>query len=493
MLQWENDLTSYQEQSVTATFEVLFAELDEDSSRFLKLLSFLDPERIPLKILIEGAKVLSQLDELPTTSSRPTHISLEWSGPIADDPVIDTSNSSCMPPDFRQLLALILSPIQRKAAVQKLQRLSLVEHLSDHDLSHLRIHDLVHYMIGERAKKEDTYGDWLRSAVSLVCRAFGSVEDPSLPRWWPECEMFMPHLHSLTERWSNVHGVNLTLAKADVQIVRYLNSRGRYGEAEAVCKRSLESCEKECGTDHPDMLAVGAELAITYNWQGRYADAQAAGERILAVRQQTLGADHTSTLDSMNTLAFAYFHQRRLSKAEGLLQGVLTGFEKNLGLDHRYTLSVMENLALVYLEQGRVGGAEHLFRSSLAGKVRNFDPDDVGTLATVHNLARICVLQKRYDEAEELYKRSLLAKEQHIGFTHPDTLITIYNLGHLYRLQGRYNEAEEYFKRALTGQMQQLGASHPHTSETAWSLAELYRSQGRGGEGDAVLNSLRDG
>jgi tetratricopeptide (TPR) repeat protein len=491
MLQWENDLTSYQEQSVTATFEALFAELDGDSSRFLKLLSFLDPERIPLKILIEGAKGLSQRDELLlTTSSRPTPISLEDSRPITG-----TSNSSFIPPDFRPLFSLILSPIQRKAAVQKLQRLSLVEHIFDHDQSYLRIHDLVHYIIGERAKKEDTYRDWLRSTVSLVCRAFGSVtvEDLGLPRWWPECEMFMPHLQSLNERWSDVHGVNLELAKADVKIAKYLNNRGRYGEAEAVGKRRLESCEKECGTDHPDMLAVGAELAMTYYCQGRYADAEAAGERVLAVRQKTLGSDHKDTLHSMNTLALVYSELGRFSEAEELSKRVLAGHEKNLGPDHRDTFTAMHNVAQVYVDRGRFNDAEDLYRRSLAGEEKNFGPDDVDTLITVHNLALLYKLQKRYAEAEELYKRSLLADEQHLGTTHPDTLTTIRNLARLYQSQERYHEAEEYFKRAFTGLMQQLGAGHPYTSGTARDLAEFYKSQGRSNEADATLNSLRDG
>src|ERR1700721_527648 len=74
MLQWENDLTSYQARSVTATFEALFVELDRDLSdvsSFLTLLSFLDPERIQLKMLVDGAKELSQLEgSLTVTSSQ---------------------------------------------------------------------------------------------------------------------------------------------------------------------------------------------------------------------------------------------------------------------------------------------------------------------------------------------------------------------------------------------------------------------------------------
>jgi tetratricopeptide (TPR) repeat protein len=493
MLQWENDLTSYQEQSVTATFEALFAELDQDSSRLLKLLSFLDPERIPLNILIEGAKGLSQRDESPTTSSQPTHILLEGSSATTNDPATDTKTSDFISPNFRPLLTLIISPIKRKAAVQKLQRLSLVEQLFDRDQSCLRIHDLVQYIIGERAKNETTYREWLSSVVSLVCRAFGNVKDHHLPQSWPECESFLPHLHSLNERWSDVHGVNLALAKADIGIARYLISRGRYGEAEVVCERSVEGYEKECGTDHPDTLAAVDKLAYTYFMQGRYPDAQAAGERVLAERLKILGADHTDTLDSMNTLALVYSAQERFSKAEELSKGALAGFEKILGPDHRYTFTVMDNLAIAYMNQERFDDAEELLVRTLAGREKNFGRDDIQGLMTVHVLALVYQGQKRYADAEELYKRALFAKEQQLGSTHPETLATIFRLAHLYRSQARYSEAEEYFQRAFTGRMQELGASHPRTSQAAGDLAEFYRSQGRGSDADAVLNSLRDG
>src|ERR1700721_430607 len=72
MLRWETDLTSYQMRSVTATFGALFVEFDRDSSDvagFLTLLSFLDPERIQLRMLVDGAERLSQLEVSPTAPS----------------------------------------------------------------------------------------------------------------------------------------------------------------------------------------------------------------------------------------------------------------------------------------------------------------------------------------------------------------------------------------------------------------------------------------
>jgi hypothetical protein len=102
MLPWENDLTSYQVRSVTSAFEALFTELDLDSpdvTGFLTLLSFLDPERIQLRMLVDGTEMLSQQEKLPTATS---------------------SQSTVLSSDCRSLLTLILSRIRLMESVLKI-------------------------------------------------------------------------------------------------------------------------------------------------------------------------------------------------------------------------------------------------------------------------------------------------------------------------------------------------------------------------------------
>jgi tetratricopeptide (TPR) repeat protein len=500
MLRWENDLTSYQARSVTATFEVLFTELDRSSSDvagFLTLLSFLDPERIQLSMLVAGAARMFQPKESPTAG--PPHPTRNvftkirnwrmFSRHHARLPVNEIS-AHPLSSDFHSLLTLILSPIRLTEAVQHLQRLSLVGRVSHDDQSALRIHDLVQYMINERAKKVDTYREFLRSAVSLVCRAFGQVEDTGRPECWPECEKFMPHLHSLNERWSDAHGVNLDLAEADVSIADYLTNRGRYGEAEATCKRSVERFE-EGGSKHRGALDAADTLAWVYYRQGRYDDAETASEQVIEGRKKTLGADHIDTLASTTVLAFVYREQGRFTEAEELLKRILAGYEKNAGPDHYSTLSAMDNLAGVYTLQGRYADSERLLKRTLAGKEKNLGPNHTSTLFTVHNLALAYRMQHRYAEAEEFFTRALRVEEAQIGPDNPETLMVVFNLAHLYWSQKRHREAEEYFNRAFSGRMQQLGAGHPRTSQVASDLAKFYRSQGRGREADALLASIR--
>jgi hypothetical protein len=62
MISWENNLSSYQQKSVAATFVFQLDDLDlqcPDASNFLKMLSSLDPGCIPLDIVVEGSEALS--------------------------------------------------------------------------------------------------------------------------------------------------------------------------------------------------------------------------------------------------------------------------------------------------------------------------------------------------------------------------------------------------------------------------------------------------
>ena len=87
-------------------------------------------------------------------------------------------------------------------------------------------------------------------SVSLVCGAFGLIEDMRSPEAWEECERFIPHLRSLDRTWDDAHGVNLELSRANVRVARYMKLRGRYDEAEALLLRTLSSCERHLGADH---------------------------------------------------------------------------------------------------------------------------------------------------------------------------------------------------------------------------------------------------
>jgi hypothetical protein len=188
LISWKDDLSSYEKKSVAITFATQLVELQRQSpvcSNFLMVLSFFDPESIPVNMIVEGAeKWLRQPDDiLRQTDDTLTHHS-----------------------KLQSLIALIQSPVYLQLAIQQLQHLSLVGYESTKDTSILRIHDLIRVTIQEYARREDT--QWFHVAVALVCGAYQHVSDPeSVSRvlvQFPWCEMLHPHIQSLT-KWDDEH------------------------------------------------------------------------------------------------------------------------------------------------------------------------------------------------------------------------------------------------------------------------------------------------
>jgi tetratricopeptide (TPR) repeat protein len=343
-------------------------QVSHDISNLLKLLSFLDPEKISVEMLVKGAK------ELLHPHYPPQYIQ---SQPI---------NNS---PEFRSLVTLITSPVQFPKAIQTLQKLSLIEHRYDAGTSLLWMHDLIRFMMQEGARKGERYREWLQSSVSLICAAFRNVKDPDLPQSWTEYEEFEPHLRSLNQRWNGLYGVNLELVGANVVMAKSLWHRGRYNEAEVLFKEVVKSYETEFGCEHPSTVVSMNDLAFIYNSQGRYGDAEALHKQALALQEKHLGADHLSTLASIHHLAIVHTSQGRYDDAEALHKRALAGYEKHLGADHPTTLASIHDLAIVYCSQRRYDEAEALYKQALTGCGTQLGTDHPRTRMVAKNLAKL--------------------------------------------------------------------------------------------------------
>jgi hypothetical protein len=137
VIRWENDLTPYEARSVAAIFENQSNQLNQQSpdvGNLLKLLSFLDPENIPVTMIVDGARESLKNRAGGRELFSPKHIARKfkaWSQKILHTkrhtkgkPPADATESSHISP-FDSLITLILSPIEFQRVIQKLQSLSL--------------------------------------------------------------------------------------------------------------------------------------------------------------------------------------------------------------------------------------------------------------------------------------------------------------------------------------------------------------------------------
>jgi tetratricopeptide (TPR) repeat protein len=463
----------------------------------LKVLSFFDPESIPLDMITQGAKALS-LPLIPSTSmssdgaASGKTVSLFRRIPLRR---IKQKHSESVDmadrPQLKPLLHLILSPIQLQDAIKQLQNRSLVKHLRGADTSVLRIHDLIKIMVQANLTNSGTGREWFDIAVDLAWSAFQLVEDPKSYECWVQCAIFAPHFHLLTMRNEIYGSRSLPIIKANGKIARYLWSSGRYNEAETLSKRTLIASEEQLGLEHPDTLAIIHQLALVYLDQGRYDEAEMQYKHVLALREKQLGLEHPDTLRTMHNLAVVYYSQQRYSEAKTQYKHVLALRQKQLGSDHPDTLDTVHGLASVYDSQGLYSEAETRYKHVLALTEKQCGSDHPDTLRIMHNLAVVYYSQGRYSEAEALYKRALMLREKQIGFEHPDTLSTMHNLAMVYNSQGRHSEAEALYKRVLMLREKQIGLEHPKTLDTMDCLADVYESLDRSNEAEALRKRVK--
>src|SRR5438876_72963 len=208
MMKWENNLSTYQEKSVAATFTYQLDDLQHhfpDVSNLLKVLAYFDPEGIPLDMLITGARVLLmwQLDSVGPSSQRTISFvgkvknkllrSYKRKGKGRAD---DTSSVHAMSAEMLSLLTLIQSPTGLPNAIAQLQNRSLTKQQGSGQSSSLWMHDLTQLIVLDNTRKGGAELEWFENAVDLACAAFEQAQDPESPQSWAQCEVLIPHIQS---------------------------------------------------------------------------------------------------------------------------------------------------------------------------------------------------------------------------------------------------------------------------------------------------------
>jgi CHAT domain-containing protein/Tfp pilus assembly protein PilF len=225
-------------------------------------------------------------------------------------------------------------------------------------------------------------------------------------------------------------------------------------------------------------LATVNNLAGLYWSQGRFGEAEPLFRRALETRERVLGPEHPGTLGSLNNLAGLYERQGRYGEAETLKRRGLEASERVLGPEHPQTLISVNSLAGLYESQGRYGEAEPLYRRALETRERVLGPEHSDTLVSVNNLAALYDSQGRFGEAEPLYRRALQAAERVLGPEHPNTVATRGNLAVLLVRSGRAGEA-----------LRELRALDLHLGQ--WLDAELRTTRAAALQREALrLNSV---
>jgi tetratricopeptide (TPR) repeat protein len=160
-------------------------------------------------------------------------------------------------------------------------------------------------------------------AVALACSAFGQIADHDMPEWWPQCELLVPHIQSLTLRQDTSIKAKEALLLANHCRGQYLGGRARFLEAESLYENIITDRDQCFGLNDFSTLPVMQDLACVYQRRGRYVDAETLFKRILETRKAQLGPEHRDTLITIYHLAAVYIDQERNDDTETLLSHLI--------------------------------------------------------------------------------------------------------------------------------------------------------------------------
>ena len=411
------------DKTVASTWGLAFDRLQEGAGAvgLLRLLAFLAPEAVPLRLLLQP---------------RP------WLAGQLGDQVAPV------------LVPLLEDRLAAGDAIAALRRYSLVTPAGDGSVS---VHRLVQAVTADRVPAE-LAGEWQQAAAALVEDAIPN--DTTLPETWPVCAALLPHAQAaLTDDSDGM-----------TRIAHYLGSSGSYAAALDLQRRALAARVRVLGPEHPKALAARRALAERTG----AADPAAARDQLaelVPVLERVLGPEHPDTLDARGSLAIRTGQAGDLAGARDLLARLVPVCERVSGLEHPLTLAARRELACWTGEAGDPAAARDLLAGLVPVCEGTFGPEHLRTLAARREFA--CWTGEAGDPAaaRDLLARLVPVRERVSGPERPDTLAARRELAWWTGRAGDPAAARDQLARLVPVLERVLGPEHRDTLVARVNLA----------------------
>jgi len=217
---------------------------------------------------------------------------------------------------------------------------------------------------------------------------------------------------------------------------------GRHEEAEQLLRTTLETAK--WNPDSEGWAQYGHHLGDIYMEMGRYGEAEAAYRKSLEAKS-TLHPPAGSIVRALSGLGRLHMAQGHHDEPEHFFkQGIEIGNRGLPGKGHPRTLRSVNGLGVLRTKQKRYGEAEDLFHEALEGRKLKLGENHPETLETKNDLAVLYKEQGAYDKAEPLLLEALKGRRLKLGETHPHTKESLNNLIDLYEAWGEPEQAKKW-------------------------------------------------
>ena len=304
---------------VAATLELAVSCLGQDApaAALMRLLAFLAPEPVPLRLLLAGNE-----------AARP--------------------RAAKIPKALRPLLG---NPVAVGDTMTALRRYSLATPAGD---ELVQVHRLVQGVTRAQLTVAEK-AQWKRAAAAMVEAAIPA--DGELPATWRACAVLLPHALAALALTNN--GIR--------QIARSLGFSGSYAAARDLFTLIADAHRdsRDYGPENSRTLTACNELA---HWTGQAGDAAGARDQfaaLLPTSERILGPDHPVTLTVRDRLADWTGQAGDAVTARDQFAALLPIGERVLGARHPDTLCVRAGLASWTGEAGDAVTAQNEFATLL--------------------------------------------------------------------------------------------------------------------------------
>ncbi|OBT99250.2 hypothetical protein VE01_02704 [Pseudogymnoascus verrucosus] len=420
-------------------FNVAFSELEEschDRADLLRLLSFLCPDNIPIRLFSSF-----KYEEIATPSMGTRKKSI-WSCFRRQTRATPAIQKPLLCRNVRNLLG---DTTRRQEELYQLKKASLLEQAVEGDhttgLSYT-MHDLICFLIQSLGVAPDTELTWFTLASDILYAAMTEQLEPKSEQFLLNRAMCVPHITAL--------------ARLDVL--------GRY---------------------RVPQFAYICHLAGDYFYD-TYEAAEAVNMYNIAVfdreraYEEGLELDEYNLLVSLKDLGDAERELDNYEAAQKHFDRALTGWTAIMGPDAPVTLQLRTNMAMLAGTQAQYATAEEQYNKVIQSMGRAMETETELSYAK-EGLAVIYRMQGLYVKSAECLQEvcDMQKRDQSLHEYHPQLIQSQQNLAIAYFDLGRYHEAERLLINILERCKEKYDDTHEITRGVAMNLAMVWVYQGR--------------
>ncbi len=255
---------------------------------------------------------------------------------------------------------------------------------------------------------------------------------------------------------------------------------GRFDDALANYRRSLDLREAALGPDNLTVASSLSNIATTLMHQGAYDEALALFQRSLGIRERFLGHEHIDVAASLDNIGALHFNRSEYAEALAALRRALTIWESALGPDHVDVATTLSNMGSVLWLMGDNEAALAAYERALAIREAGLRPGHPDIASSLVSIASVQTSMGDHERALAGHLRATALLEQELGPTNYQLAQPLVQLGIAQSEAGSFADALASFQRALAIRDATLPPDHPDIAYTLLNLAteqlnlELY-------------------